>query len=417
VLITNASIQFVRIKAPGTAGGLTEYALYARGQLALVGLDGLTVTGEVILQINNSNSARTLQVPQGDQTTSVTVAPGSFQFVGAGVRFAVDRVFEVTGTLALSRAPNGTLDIALANAGVGIFLGGEEPAITVSGNAAFQISPVTGFRLQSFRVNDFTLFEEATNPAAVGLAAPAATAATLFPTADVGTSYLPSLTDPQQKPRSHPGRILTAELAQDGILVVFNDLNGVGINPVTILDAPPEFDLFLNGNAITGISGVGTAVAGRPNTYRYLFSTVPTLTPGVLSIQFRAQSFADNNGIGNFAETEFIHVVNDLNAPLAPLGQLAGPANGEAITVDGKPNVRAGDALVRTTLSRKGKEPVVISYRMRQSGGRWRIVDVLFNGSVSQLATRRADYAAIITRGGAKALIAHLGAAADKAAR
>lgn len=91
--------------------------------------------------------------------------------------------------------------------------------------------------------------------------------------------------------------------------------------------------------------------------------------------------------------------------------------NGEAITVDSKANVRAGDALVRTSLSRKGKEPVVISYRMRQSGGRWRIVDVLFNGSVSQLATRRSDYAAIVKRGGAKALIAHLDAAADKAAR
>lgn len=91
--------------------------------------------------------------------------------------------------------------------------------------------------------------------------------------------------------------------------------------------------------------------------------------------------------------------------------------NGEAITVDNKANVRAVDALVRTTLSRKGKEPVVISYRMRQSGGRWRIVDVLFNGSVSQLATRRSDYAAIVKRGGAKALIAHLEAAADKAAR
>ncbi len=91
--------------------------------------------------------------------------------------------------------------------------------------------------------------------------------------------------------------------------------------------------------------------------------------------------------------------------------------NGETITVDTKPNVRAGDALVRTTLSRKGKDPVVIAYRMRQSGGRWKIVDVLFNGSVSQLATRRSDYAAIVKRGGAKALIAHLDAAADKAAR
>lgn len=91
--------------------------------------------------------------------------------------------------------------------------------------------------------------------------------------------------------------------------------------------------------------------------------------------------------------------------------------NGETITVDSKANVRAGDALVRTTLGRKGKAPVVISYRMRASGSRWRIIDVLFNGSVSQLATRRSDYAAIIKRGGAKALIAHLDAAANNASR
>ena len=91
--------------------------------------------------------------------------------------------------------------------------------------------------------------------------------------------------------------------------------------------------------------------------------------------------------------------------------------NGESITVDDRANIRATDALVRTTLARRGGEPVAIAYRLRQSGGSWRIIDVLFNGSVSQLATRRSDYARILASGGARALIRHLDTATANASR
>jgi phospholipid transport system substrate-binding protein len=91
--------------------------------------------------------------------------------------------------------------------------------------------------------------------------------------------------------------------------------------------------------------------------------------------------------------------------------------NGESIAVDPQPALRGTDALVRTTLSRRGGAPVILAYRLRQTAGQWRIIDVLFNGSISQLATRRADYARLLAAGGARALIRQLDSATINASR
>ena len=56
---------------------------------------------------------------------------------------------------------------------------------------------------------------------------------------------------------------------------------------------------------------------------------------------------------------------------------------------------------------------VQLTYRMRQDGGTWKIVDVYY-GAVSQLTTRRSDFAAPLATGGAKGLLAHLEAASAK---
>jgi phospholipid transport system substrate-binding protein len=91
--------------------------------------------------------------------------------------------------------------------------------------------------------------------------------------------------------------------------------------------------------------------------------------------------------------------------------------SGEAIVVDPKVELRGGDALVRSTLTRPKGEPVVLAYRLRSTGGQWRIIDVFFNGTISQLATRRADYAHILDTSGARALTEHINELAAKAAR
>lgn len=91
--------------------------------------------------------------------------------------------------------------------------------------------------------------------------------------------------------------------------------------------------------------------------------------------------------------------------------------SGQSFAIDPKVETRGTDKLVRTTLRQPKGDSVSIGYRLRQSGGRWKIVDVYYNNAVSQLATRRADFETAFARGGAKALIAHLDDLTAKAAR
>ncbi len=70
------------------------------------------------------------------------------------------------------------------------------------------------------------------------------------------------------------------------------------------------------------------------------------------------------------------------------------------------------DALVRTKLSLRSRPSVTIDWRLRQSGGRAAIIDVIIEG-VSLLVTQRADFAAILERGGPDGLLANLRARAE----
>ncbi len=89
---------------------------------------------------------------------------------------------------------------------------------------------------------------------------------------------------------------------------------------------------------------------------------------------------------------------------------------GESFTVALQVESRGGDRLVRTTLNQPKGGAEALSYRLRDSGNGWRIIDVFYRNSVSQLATRRSDFAGILQSGGAKALGAHLNALAAKGA-
>jgi phospholipid transport system substrate-binding protein len=88
--------------------------------------------------------------------------------------------------------------------------------------------------------------------------------------------------------------------------------------------------------------------------------------------------------------------------------------SGERIDVDPNVLTRGPDKVVTTHLIAPGQAPVTIAYRMRESGGGWKIIDVFYNGAISQLTTRRSDFAATLAQGGAPALIAHLNALVDK---
>ena len=87
--------------------------------------------------------------------------------------------------------------------------------------------------------------------------------------------------------------------------------------------------------------------------------------------------------------------------------------DGERFEVSPTVQTRGPDKVVQSRLIPKDHAPVNLAYRMRQSGGAWKIVDVYYDG-VSQLTTRRSDFAQPVAAGGAKALLTHLEHASAK---
>ncbi len=89
--------------------------------------------------------------------------------------------------------------------------------------------------------------------------------------------------------------------------------------------------------------------------------------------------------------------------------------DGQKFVIDPKVDTRGPDKLVRTQLVSPHDKPVDLTYRMRQAAdGRWKIIDVYFNSSISELATRRSDFASTMDTGGAAPLVKKIDALADK---
>jgi phospholipid transport system substrate-binding protein len=89
---------------------------------------------------------------------------------------------------------------------------------------------------------------------------------------------------------------------------------------------------------------------------------------------------------------------------------------GQKFVVDPKVEVRNAERLVKSQVLPEGEKPVNLTYRMRESEGTWRIIDVIYE-YVSQVATRRSDFSATVADGGAAALVKKLDEISDKLMR
>jgi phospholipid transport system substrate-binding protein len=87
---------------------------------------------------------------------------------------------------------------------------------------------------------------------------------------------------------------------------------------------------------------------------------------------------------------------------------------GERFVIAPQVETRGTDKLVRTTLVSPGGSSESLNYRLRQNASGWKVIDVYYRNAISQLATRRADFARVIKTGGASALVAHLNRLAAK---
>ena len=80
-----------------------------------------------------------------------------------------------------------------------------------------------------------------------------------------------------------------------------------------------------------------------------------------------------------------------------------------ASAVDQPPN-----KVVRTRLVQSNGKIYNLNYLMRAAAGGWKIADVYLDGTISELAARRAEFSSIIKGGGPDALVALLRERADK---
>ncbi len=88
--------------------------------------------------------------------------------------------------------------------------------------------------------------------------------------------------------------------------------------------------------------------------------------------------------------------------------------SGESFEVDPEVLSRNTGRIVRSRLLRPKEDPVTLNYLMRGSGDTWKIVDIYLSGTISELATQRSEFGAILKSGGPNALIESLRQQFDK---
>ena len=86
--------------------------------------------------------------------------------------------------------------------------------------------------------------------------------------------------------------------------------------------------------------------------------------------------------------------------------------DGQKLEVTGEQPAPSG-VMVRSQIVKANGEPVKVDYMMRRSGDNWLISDIYLDGAISEVATRRSEFAAILKSDGIDGLIAALNRKAD----
>jgi len=86
--------------------------------------------------------------------------------------------------------------------------------------------------------------------------------------------------------------------------------------------------------------------------------------------------------------------------------------DGQRLEVTGEQPAPSG-VMVRSQIIKANGEPVKVDYMMRRNGGDWLIADIYLDSAISEVATRRSEFSAILRADGVDGLIAALNRKAD----
>ena len=99
---------------------------------------------------------------------------------------------------------------------------------------------------------------------------------------------------------------------------------------------------------------------------------------------------------------------------VATLATLFDGYSGQSFSVTGERSGPQGITFVDTTLKSPGEDSdIIITYVARQFGTKWRLIDVIVDGGISELKVRISEYRLTLNTGGIEALITLLNNKAD----
>jgi len=268
----------------GTAGILllnngttSTYALSATGNVALVGLPGMVISGDVGVNINKTGTA----VSETD--IGLVFADGTevFEFSIANATLEVAGIFRVSGNIMAYKTAAGSILVDIPDMSMLLTMGDTEVA-GLLGAIRFSIGGTDGFALRNMQLTGFSILGIAVDD--------------VFP-ADSANSGAPALLDAQslieeltEAERGPPAVAIDSPIdgakvdltvlnRQKYIDIAFIDNSETGIDTATITDTANEFTLSGTGVADAQISSVSHL---SENTYRYyLTDSNPSNEPSV----------------------------------------------------------------------------------------------------------------------------------------
>jgi hypothetical protein len=270
------------------------YALAASGQVGIVGLPGLSISGTFDIRSNQLGQAinRTITTSAGPVSVQFPTGESVLSFGGSAV-ISVAGIFEISGTVKATKTNSDLILIDIPEITASLNINGLE-VFEVGGRARFAIGGEDGFQLLDIGL---------TTVHVLGLDISAV------------AGMLPSLTLPPDVAVPPPAELTSIVDGIDaGVLnrrkyldITLRSPGSLPLDIASVLDGGPEFTLSGAGVAEVTISSVEHL---EGNKFRYYLvdsnpsNDVPLFTSGQISVNFAAGAWADESGATNPATTD-----------------------------------------------------------------------------------------------------------------
>ncbi|MFM8474302.1 MAG: hypothetical protein ACKOEO_00710, partial [Planctomycetaceae bacterium] len=271
-----------------------SYALTTSGNVGVVGLTGLSISGTFNVRSNQLGTPvnETVWTPAGNVPVVFGSGEKVLSFGGSAV-ISVAGIFEISGVIQATKTDSGVIFVDIPEVSAALNVNGLE-VFEIGGKARFSIGGEDGFQLLDVGLTTVRVF-------GVDISAIAGS--------------LPSLALPP-KPSVPPlGQLTTIVDGVDASLlnrrkyldVTLQSPGDAPLNIASVLDSGPEFSLTGGGVADAVLTTVEHLDG---NTFRYYLADrdpgndIPLFLPGAINVNFLAGRWADDNGDVNTAVSD-----------------------------------------------------------------------------------------------------------------